>query len=82
MKRRQQSSEGAYSITAKGVNTSAPTLGAAISKALTYAVRVQRELEEGEDVRSLYIRRLGEEAVGRVDVRKDLIQAFSLAPTR
>lgn len=72
--RRRQSSEGSYSITGEGVNSSSVNLGAAISKALTLAGRIQRTMSEGEE-RSLYIRRLGEEVAARVDVTPSLITA-------
>lgn len=79
---RRKSAEGAYSITGLGIATSAPNLGAAVSKALTLGSRAQRELAEDEEVRSLYVRRLGEETVARVDITRSLIQVWSFAPSR
>lgn len=70
-----------YSITSKGVDTSAPTLGAAVSKALTHASRIQLagELEDG-DVQSIYVRKLDDErVVGRIDIKHDIIEAFVTA---
>lgn len=83
MSRASKSTEGVYSITSRGVEASAQTLGAAISKALTYATRLQlsRELEEG-DVQSLYVRKLGDEVAARIDVKPDLIEVFALVKTR
>lgn len=71
---------GAYTISGKGVNTASITLGAALSKALTIASRLQRQgLEPGEDLRSITIRRIGSnELLARVDVRADLIQTVVL----
>lgn len=78
--RRRNDTVGQFSISAKDVEASAPSLGAAISKAQTIASRIQRDgLDEGEDVRSIYVRLLGNEAVARVDVRRDVIETFKLA---
>ena len=79
MKRRRTDSVGKFSISSKGIETSGgPTVGAAISKAQTIASRIQLDgLEEGEDVRSIYVRLLGNEAVARIDVRRDCIETFA-----
>lgn len=81
MKRR--GSSGAYSITSAGVDTSAPTLGAAISKALTYANRIHLARGKDDDVQSLYIRRIGDGRThARIDVRADAIEAYVLVQPR
>lgn len=83
----RRGSEGAYSITSPGiterVNTSAISLGAALSKAQTIGVRLQRELrassgEEGDDV-TISIRPLGRDQVARVVVRRDVILTFAFS---
>lgn len=76
-------STGSYGITSRGIEASAPNLGAAISKAITYATELQLsgELEKG-DVQSIYVRKLGGEIAARVDVKHDFIEAFALVPTR
>lgn len=81
--RRRNDTVGAYGITSKGIDSSAPSLGAAISKALTFANRIQLkgELEEG-DVQSIYVRRLGGDTAARVDVRHGLIEVFATAASR
>lgn len=68
---------GAYTITGKGIESSALNLGAAILKAQSIASRLQRELKD-EEVLSIYIRKLGQETVVRVDIRRDSVMTFTL----
>jgi hypothetical protein len=70
---------GAYSISCVGVDpASSPHPGAAVSKALTIANRVQRDLQPDEEVRTIYVREPGGNAIARVEVRHSLIQAFAI----
>lgn len=79
----KRSTEGAYSITGPGVDSSSTTSGAAISKALTIGSRLRREEPmDTEDVRSLYVRKLGEKVVARIDISADVIEVHSFASTR
>ena len=79
MRRRRRTEDvGTFTITSRGIEASASTPGAAISKAQTLATRVQLtgELEEG-DVQSLYVRRLGGDPIARVDVKQDVIETYA-----
>jgi hypothetical protein len=81
-RRRPTESVGTYGITSPGISgridTSAPGLGAALSKAQTIAVRLQRELRDGEDdAVTISIRPLGGEVVGRVIVRRDVVETYA-----
>ena len=82
-RRRGSSSEGHYGITSPGiterVNTSAPGLGVALSKAQTLAVALQRELRampEEPDI-TIRITPLGKDTVARVIVRRDVIETYA-----
>lgn len=77
----KRSTEGAFTITGPGVDSSSTTLGSAISKSITLASRLRRAVP-AEDVRSLYVRKLGEEAVARIDVSPDVIEVHSFGATR
>jgi hypothetical protein len=81
-RRRPSESSGTFGITSPGVServdTSAPGLGAALSKAQTIAVRLQRELRDGDDdAVTITIRPLGGEIVGRVIVRRDVVETYA-----
>lgn len=71
---------GRYGITSPGIteriDTSAPGLGVALSKAQTLAVRVQRELKASpdEDDVTITIQPLGGEVAAHVVVRRDVIE--------
>lgn len=78
--KRNRETTGTFSITSPGiaerVSASAPSLGAALSKAQTIGIRLQRELrsDDAEEDVSISIRQLGDEKlVGRVDVHRDVI---------
>lgn len=79
---RRKSTEGAYTITGPGIDSSSVSLGAAISKALTLGSRAQRELSKDEVVRSIYVRKLGEETAARIDVTHESIRVLALQDTR
>lgn len=65
---------GAYTIKGKGISTSAPSLGAALSKALTIASRIQREIKRQDEFFVLNIKKIGDDALlGRVEVQPDVI---------
>ena len=77
---RRRASSGAYGITSPGIteriDTSAPGLGIAMSKAQTLAGRIQRELKaqpDEEDV-TITIQPLGGEVAAHVVVRRDVIE--------
>jgi len=77
--------EGAYTITGKGITTSALNFGAALSKAQTIAARVQREIRRQDEaiLQSLYIRRLGEDKLlARIDVKPDVIETYAAKGAR
>lgn len=82
-RRRRTQSTGAFSITSPGISerisTSAPGLGAAISKAQNLAFGLQRELKstEGEDDVVIRITPLGGEMAARVVVRRDVIETYA-----
>lgn len=84
---RSRDSSGSYGITSPGISerisTSAPGLGMALSKALTLATRLQRELKasEGEEDVTISITPLGGELAARVVVRRDIIETFAYART-
>lgn len=74
---RQRTTEGQFIITSSGVEASASSLGAAMSKAQTLASRLQKA--GLLDVRSFYIRRLGEDRVlARVEAHPDVIVTISV----
>lgn len=81
-RRRRTQSTGAFSITSPGISerisTSAPGLGAAISKAQNLAFGLQRELKstEEDDV-VIRITPLGGEMAARVVVRRDVIETYA-----
>lgn len=83
---RPKSSEGVFSITSPGiterVSASAPSLGAAFSKAQNIAYGLQCELKKNPDEAdvTISIRRLGSETLlGRVIVQRELIATASFA---
>lgn len=82
-RRRPSESSGTFGITSPGVServdTSAPGLGVAFSKAQTIAVRLQRELRASadDDPVTISVRPLGGEIVGRVVVRRDVIETYA-----
>lgn len=80
---RREASTGRYGITSPGISeridTSAPGLGIALSKAQTLAVVLQRELKalpEEEDV-TITITPLGGDVAARVIVRRDVIETWA-----
>ena len=78
----RNSSGGSYTIKGKGINTSAPSLGAALSKAQTIASRIQREIKRQDEFLVLSIRRIGDDALlGRVEVQPDVILTQSYEAT-
>jgi len=76
-------SSGTYGITSPGiserVDTSAPGLGAALSKAQTIGVWLQRELRAKPDEAdvTITITPLGGDALARVVVRRDVIETYA-----
>lgn len=82
-RRRPSDSSGTFGITSPGiserVNTSAPGLGVALSKAQTIGVRLQRELRDApdEDDVTITITPLGGSPSARVVVRRDVIETYA-----
>jgi len=80
---RRRESTGTFGITSPGiserVDTSAPGLGAALSKAQTIGVRLQREMRDNPDEGDVTIRitPLGGDTVARVVVRRDVIETYA-----
>ena len=81
-RRRRIETVGKFEIRSPGiserVDASAPSLGAALSKAQTIGSRLQRELmaTEDEDV-TISIAPIGGERLARVVVRRDVIETFA-----
>lgn len=82
-RRKAVGSSGTYGITSPGVservNTSAPGLGVALSKAQTIGVALQRELRANpdEDDVTITITPLGGNPSARVVVRRDVIETYA-----
>lgn len=67
-------SVAAYSVSSHLGEAFSETEGSAISKALTHASRIQRQMVDGDEPCSVYVRNPLDNVVARVDVTKPLIE--------
>ena len=73
---------GGFTNTSRDGETYSQTATSALSKAITVATRIKLGMASSDDATSVYVRDPLGKTVGRVDVRPDLVEVWSLGGGR